>query len=562
MVKSVLKIYLLFLSIISYGQSNQEIESAEFIVEKDKDLELPKRERIFEYVKPIPTLATFDSLTFISKEVPFEIGSYHPNLRVEPLQRAVKEKNYDHLINIGFGTYNTPGISYEYRTNHSLGSNFGINIDLKKHQKGPVKGNYSGESNSDVRLWHRINLGKGILSSSLDYGYSKFYNFGGLNQIINTNRVIDTADHYLRRQHQFNLYFEYLVNTKSKKQIHIMPQWHYTGQQGLSKTDNISSYYSGGEENDFVLNVNLDVIKNRFWDFDFDFFMSFAQFNNHRFKNNQRFWTYVIPKIDLIFDDWSVSGGAKIGFYDDAAKGGSGFLLPDLMVSYKFGNNLSVYGEVKGDIKRNDYKSVISQNRHVSDSISLNTSIEQIGLKLGALGILLPRMTYDINFSIKSINDQMYFRNNKNDPSYFDVVYDLGSSSRFDFESYFNYHVTNQLSWFTLIKYNSIKTSTIQKPWHIPSVSFQIGSKFKLMNDRLVISPFFINFFDIKATSQDEQIISLPSVMDFGMDINTVFRENIGVFLKIRNLLGKENQIYNLYSSREFDIYGGISVRF
>ena len=50
--------------------------------------------------------------------------------------------------------------------------------------------------------------------------------------------------------------------------------------------------------------------------------------------------------------------------------------------------------------------------------------------------------------------------------------------------------------------------------------------------------------------------------MDFGMDINMVFKENIGVFLKIRNLLGKENQIYNLYSSREFDIYGGISVRF
>ena len=82
------------------------------------------------------------------------------------------------------------------------------------------------------------------------------------------------------------------------------------------------------------------------------------------------------------------------------------------------------------------------------------------------------------------------------------------------------------------------------------------------MNDRLVISPFFINFFNIKATSEDEQIISLPSVMDFCMDINMVFKENIGVFLKIRNLLGKENQIYNLYSSREFDIYGGISVRF
>ena len=408
MVKSLLKICLLFLSMISYGQRNQEIEPAEFIVEKAKNLELPKRERIFELIKPIPTLATFDSLTFTLKEIPFDIVSYTPNLKVEPLQRAVKERKYDHLINIGFGTYNTPGILYEYRTHHSSSSNYGINIDLKKHQKGPVQGNYSGESNSDVQLWHRINLGKGMFSSSLDYGYSKFYNFGGLNQIIATNRIIDTADHYLRREHQFNLYFEYQVNTKSKKQIHVMPEWHYTGQQGLSHTDNKSSYYLGGEENDFVLNVNLDVIKKRFWDFDFDFFTSFAQFNNHRF-NNHRFWTYIKPKIDLIFDNWSVSGGFKIGFFDDIAEEDSGFLLPDIMVLYNFGNNLSIYGEIKGDIIRNDFKSVISQNRHVSDSIVLNTSIERIGLKLGTSGILLPRMNYDINFSIKSISDQMYF---------------------------------------------------------------------------------------------------------------------------------------------------------
>ena len=143
---------------ISYGQSNQEIESAEFIVEKAKNLELPKRERIFELIKPIPTLATYDSLTFSFKEMPFDIVSYTPNLKVEPLQRAVKEKKYDHLINIGFGTYNTPGILYEYRTHHSSSSNYGINIDLKKHQKGHLQGNYSGESNSDVKLRHITNI--------------------------------------------------------------------------------------------------------------------------------------------------------------------------------------------------------------------------------------------------------------------------------------------------------------------------------------------------------------------------------------------------------------------
>ncbi len=146
--------------------------------------------------------------------------------------------------------------------------------------------------------------------------------------------------------------------------------------------------------------------------------------------------------------------GFKIGFYDDDLEGGSGFLLPDLAASYTFGNHISVYGELKGDVKRNDFKSVVSLNRHVSDSIFLKTSIEKIGLKLGVSGGLLPRMTYDVNLSIKSIGDQLYFTNNKSNPAYFDVVYDIGNSSRFDVESFLNFDATNQLSWFALMKYN------------------------------------------------------------------------------------------------------------
>ena len=69
MVKNVLKFYLLFLPLLSFGQSPQEIESAEFIVEKDKDLKLPKRQRLFEHVKSSPTSAGFDSLTFVLKEI-------------------------------------------------------------------------------------------------------------------------------------------------------------------------------------------------------------------------------------------------------------------------------------------------------------------------------------------------------------------------------------------------------------------------------------------------------------------------------------------------------------
>ena len=383
-----------------------------------------------------------------------------------------------------------------------------------------------------------------------------------LDELSALSSVSDTADHYLRRLHRFNLFFDYLINTKGENPIHIMPEWHYTGQQGLGKTDNVSSYYSGGEENDFILNFNLEALKKRSWVFDFDLFMALTQFTNQRTENNQRKWAYGIPKIDLTFSDWSVSAGFKIGFYDDDSEGGSGFLLPDLAASYTFGNHISVYGELKGDVKRNDFKSVVSLNRHVSDSIFLKTSIEKIGLKLGLSGGLLPRMTYDVNLSIKSIGDQLYFTNNKSNPAYFDVVYDIGNSSRFDVESFLNFDATNQLSWFALMKYNEIKTNTIQTPWHTPSTSFQMGANVKLMKDRLIFSPYLINLSNIKASSIDEEIIVLPNVIDFGMDIDMVFNEKIGAFLKMRNLLGKENQIYNHYSSREFDIYGGISVRF
>ena len=562
MVKKLLKLYLLFLPMLSFGQSTQEIESAEFIVEKDKDLKLPKRQRLFERVQPSPTPASFDSLTFDLKKIPFNIRSYDPNLKVAQLEDPAQEKYYDHFINIGYGSYNTPGILYEYSTHRLTSANYGMNIELKEHQKGPVQGNYSSESTSEVQLWHRADLSKGILSSSLDYGYNKFYNYGMFDELSAFSSVSDTADHYLRRQNRFNLFFDYLINTKGENPIRIVPEWHYTGQQGLSKTDNVSSYYSGGEENDFILNFNLEVLKKRSWVFDFDLFTALTQFTNQRAENNQRIWAYGIPKIDLTFSDWSVSVGLKIGFYDDAAEGGSGFLLPDLAASYTFGNHISVYGEVKGDVKRNDFKSVVSLNRHVSDSIFLKTSIEKIGLKLGVSGGLLPRITYDVNLSIKSIDDQLYFTNNKSNPAYFDVVYDIGNSSRFDIESFLNFDATNQLSWFALMKYNNIKTNTIQMPWHTPSTSFQIGANVKLKKDRLIFSPYLINLSNIKALSADEEIIVLPNIIDFGMDIDVIFNKKLGAFLKMRNLFGKENQIYNYYNSREFDIYGGISVRF
>ena len=89
-----------------------------------------------------------------------------------------------------------------------------------------------------------------------------------------------------------------------------------------------------------------------------------------------------------------------------------------------------------------------------------------------------------------------------------------------------------------------------------------MGANVKLKKDRLIFSPYLINLSNIKALSVDEEIIDLPSVIDFGMDIDVTINEKIGMFLKMRNLLGKENQIYNYYNSREFDIYGGISVRF
>ena len=271
MVKNLLKLYLLFLPLLSFGQSTQEIEPAEFIVEKDKDLKLPKRQRLFEHVKSSPTSASFDSLTFDLKEIPFEVRSYHPNLKVAQLEDPTKEEYYDHLINIGYGSYNTPGILYEYSTHRLTSSNYGMNIELKEHQKGPVQANYSSESTSEVQLWHRANLGKGTLSSSLDYGYDKFYNYGMLDELSALSSISDTADHYLRRLHRFNLFFDYLINTKGENPIHIMPEWHYTGQQGLGKTDNVSSYYSSGEENDFILNFNLEALKKRSWVFDFDY---------------------------------------------------------------------------------------------------------------------------------------------------------------------------------------------------------------------------------------------------------------------------------------------------
>ena len=569
MVKSILCFMALTVGMIATAQEDNQIESTEFIVEKDKELILPKVQRLFEPIKFDLGQDNDEVQNFIVEDVPLKSYPYNPSIEPQSLEMKMIEKTFNNYLKMGFGRYNAPVFSYQFKTLNERGPNAGTNIDYETYQSGPVLDELSAQTKGSLSLWYFNPTNNGHFSSFFKYGFNQYYNFGTLEELLTSPTFDSSLDNFERQENQFDIGVNYDIIVPSKSQLSLSPSWHYTSQnKNLNSDDNTKV----GLENDFNIDVKIDHFSQNIWTVDFDAFAAFSQFTNSQNINLNRFWIYGHPNATAQFGALSLSAGAKIGIYQDVERELSFLAIPDLEAIYKTSSDLAIYARLDGDIIRNDFRSITNLNPHLTDSLVLATSVIPIRLKIGSKGYLIPRFQYDISLSLKLLQNQVYFRNNRSDPSVFELIYDPENSYRLDYETAFNYQLNHQLALLTSINFVSIENQGRVEPWYVPKLSYDLGISIKLLNDVLQLKPSFIlldgilapDFGDLNMLidSARVNVITLPTVLDLGMDVDFKINSKPNAFLKMRNLLGRENQIYYLYNSRVYDIKGGLSVRF
>jgi hypothetical protein len=136
-----------------------EIEDASFVVEKERQIELPVEARRFEKIPPLP-----DDVA--TRQVqPYSFSIFYPEMtnlairsRVLKLKDEPLEKLYGGNINVGIGNYLTPYLELDYFNKRENNYLLGVNAEHLSSANGPVDNKNSGNGYSRLKLFPNFSI--------------------------------------------------------------------------------------------------------------------------------------------------------------------------------------------------------------------------------------------------------------------------------------------------------------------------------------------------------------------------------------------------------------------
>jgi hypothetical protein len=270
---NILSIYLLswLIPALLYGQDTQwekidegAIEDASFIVEKSLEIELPRQNREFEKVPPLPALpATPVSQSYNYLSILPELSNLSIPNRALKLKSQPIDKFYGGNLTAGFGNYVTPFVNASLFNKRENKYAIGINLDHISSRNGPVDKNNSGSSETDMSFESKYYGHKLTVNANLNYRRQMVHYYGypegveisedSIKQVYNTYNIGLSLGNTNKKDD-----FDYIVRAKYN---YIKDK--FTASESKTEIDLESNYFlKDGLK--FYLDVNTAILSYKF----------------------------------------------------------------------------------------------------------------------------------------------------------------------------------------------------------------------------------------------------------------------------------------------------------
>lgn len=549
-------------SLLSFSQQQPweeeegDIEDAQVIIEKDREIELPKANRNFERVPPLPIQTPSNTkLNYQFDNFTPTLSSLSPQIRVLKIKEPALDKLYGNYVKAGFGNYITPYLE-GYFTN-TLSDEYSHEIHVKhlSSRNGPVDDANSGSGKTRIDLGakrfasnHTFNAGLFYQRDNYHfYGYApeldveeedirQVFNTFGIEGSIERNKALalldysmrasfsHLSDHYNASESQagFNLHANYELSKVAI--LHLKSDLYLTNRKDGVETDNITT-----------LNRNLFRLK------------PYLQYktaigNNMQIDLNAGF--------NIVHENDTLDNAGQLHFY------------PFALAKYHFTPSLKIYAGIDGDIERTSLQKFVGENPYLAPNVPLFHSNKRFAFQGGIEGRLGSNVSFDAGFSVSNYKNLYFFANSMQDSTKFTILYDQGNTvllnifGEVSIDAWENFRLTARGDYF------GYSTDEVEEAWQRPNFKIDLLSTYNLYNKFL----FTANLYTLGgiqginlATNTSKK---LDTITDLGFTTEYLFSEKFSAFLQLKNIFAKEYEQYLNYPSRGFMILAGITFSF
>jgi len=533
-----------------WGEQNK-LEDAEIVVEKNRVNQLPEANRNYEKFRLPPPEQKSQPVVY--RYADYRLTDLKLNLPIRVLTIKPEEltKLYGNYVKLGIGNYGTPYFKGYFHNKRSKEVSYGADVSHVSSSKGPVEN--ARVSNSALNLYGEQYSGDMTIGGKLGYAYDR-YNFYGYNHDI--ERVsLDTLKQTFNRLGA-EIYFN---NQLSKGALQ------YRGNLGY---DYVKDNYTARESN-FKLNLGLGYALNENAAFNVDGDFSYISYKDAGSVGRTyfRLKPAYVRKTDLL----NVTLGATLGYTNDTISTARAFnVYPNVRVAYELvDDQVQVYAGVNGDLERTTYNQLTQENPYLNQNVAVADVNKVLAAYGGVTGNLGRSVKFTAQVALQSFRNLYFFNNSPFDSSKFDVLYDNGTTSVFNFFGDLSYNQSERLRLGIKADYNRYTLDGLAQPYHRPALQMNLYGSYNLHDKIFLHSELYYISSTFGQIARPSDLLGYnlvlketDDIVDLNLKVDYRFSDKFSTFVMANNIFGKNYQRYVNYPNKGLQAIVGISYSF
>ena len=566
------RIYTLFLFLVVFCESlsfsaaqtsgRGGLQDQVFVIQKDREIRLPKQIRSFEKMPALPQPKALGALNF--PVMPFFLPVPASEIQAEP---ATKEWNvpkldlYPGWVRVGYGNFLSPLIEGRYLSTQSADLQYATKFHHQSFGKGPVSWMEEESKESHTELAGDVSyfLDESELYSSLEVKRDAYTYYGqDLGFVIPPN--VDFAGPYFDPNKQVKGSLRLGIRDLDK-----VGRIGYAGELVLAGFRD--SYAVREQELGFVGEGAFRPSKEIKATLGLSYFSTATE--DLRYDLNRNYFS-LRPEGKYTFGDFQfVAGVVLVSENDSVVESNSGIrLFPVLKSTYQVSEKLQVNAAISGDVQRNTYRSFVQENPFLGPSDQLLNTVTKLSFAAGVEGIVSDKLVYRAGIDLRRQSNLHFFVNSYADTARFELVYDQ-EATVFQFNSNLELSLTEKYILSTQFDFFHYSLSNQQVAWHRPTWILQLNNRYSPFRKLNLQANFQVmgglqarGFGIIETKPVRAEVVKLPALVDLQLKIDYMVNPRLTIFAQGNNLLNRNNSRWLNYPIRGIQGLGGLSFKF
>jgi hypothetical protein len=528
-----------------------EIENQTYEIIKEKSIEFPPANRLFDKGQPIQSKATDKKVGYAfidpkislssSKLTPVAVSSSDEKTRTE-LPEAMN--NFIKLGAGNYGRFQGEGFLSSRLTDDLV---FTGQVKQLSAATGPVYGTNSANSSTLIKLGGKYLRETYKVDGAVEYNRANTYFYGyqpqpegavinrdSLRQIINTFGVqigFENTEPKSLIDYAVNTSFYSLRDRYSASEI----DWGTTLSASVPLDDHFFALLEAGA----FVSQRVDA----------------ETFNRNLFR--------VKPTFKYVNDQFSITAGVNaVNETDNTLNINRTRAYPVLNIDVVPVAGFHVFAGWNGDIVRNTLRSLLSENLWLAPNVLIANTEKQSDIYAGIKGENSDGFNFEGKVSYAKYKNFYVFNNSLTDTSKFSILYDGLKTNVLTISAQVGYTLNDLFKTSLKANFYNYEVNRLEEAWHRPTFTLNwfnaltISKKLFVTSDIYTVSGLKVKNF------QSGIVTKLATIIDLNLKIDYLLTKNFSTYVSINNILGKQYSRYQYYPQQGLNFVGGLSFSF